>query len=67
VEEEAGRGDQDASTSRLTAIEGIAIQALSDDAVSVAERLIGRGRFRERPSRMLFTSPSPPSTASTTC
>ena len=43
VEQEAGAGDPHASRSRLAAIEGIAILTLSDDAVSIAERLVGSG------------------------
>jgi len=43
VEQEAGAGDPDASRSRLAAIEGIAILTLSDEAVSIAERLVGSG------------------------
>jgi len=43
VEQEAGAGDPDASRSRLAAIDGIAILALSDDAVAVAELLATNG------------------------
>jgi predicted nucleic acid-binding protein len=43
VEQEAGAGDPDASRSRLAAIEGIAILTLSDEAVSLAEQLVGSG------------------------
>ena len=43
VAQEAGGGDPDASRSRLVAIEGIAILALTDEAVFIAEDLVGRG------------------------
>ena len=43
VEQEAGRGDADASRARLAAIAGIAILAMSDEAVSIAEHLVGSG------------------------
>ena len=43
VAREAGGGDPDASRFRLAAIEGIAILALTDEAVSVAEHLVGSG------------------------
>jgi len=43
VEQEAGAGDPAASRSRLAALEGIAILALSDEAVSIAEHLVGNG------------------------
>ena len=43
VEEEAGRGDPEASRARPAAIEGIAILALSDETVSIAEHLVSSG------------------------
>ena len=43
VEQEAGAGDPEASRVRLATIEGIAILALSDAAVSIAEHLVGSG------------------------
>ena len=43
VEQEAGAGDPAASRSRLAALEGIAILALSDEAVSLAEHLVDEG------------------------
>ena len=43
VVQEASAGDHDASRVRLAAIQNIAILALSDEAVSVAERLIAGG------------------------
>ena len=43
VEQEAGAGDPAASRSRLAALEGIAMLALSDAAVSLAERLVDEG------------------------
>ena len=43
VEQEAGAGDPDASRSRLAESDGIAILALSDAAVSLAERLVSDG------------------------
>jgi len=43
VEQEAGRGDADASRARLAAIAGIAILAMSDEAVSIAEHLVDSG------------------------
>ncbi len=41
--QEAGAGDPEASRGRLAAIEGMAILALSDEAVSIAEHLAGCG------------------------
>jgi predicted nucleic acid-binding protein len=43
VQQEAGAGDPDASRSRLAVLEGIAILALSDEAVSLAEHLVDVG------------------------
>ena len=43
VLQEAGAGDPDASRSRLAVLEGIAILALSDEAVSLAEHLVDVG------------------------
>jgi predicted nucleic acid-binding protein len=43
VLQEAGAGDPDASRSRLAVLEGIAILALSDEAVSIAEHLVDVG------------------------
>lgn len=43
VEQEAEAGDPDASRLRLATIQGIAILALSDEAVSIAEHLVGSG------------------------
>lgn len=43
VEQEAGAGDPDASLLRLAAIQGIAILALSGDAISIAEHLVDSG------------------------
>ncbi len=43
VVQEAGAGDPEASRVRLAAIEGMAILALSDEAVSIAEHLAGGG------------------------
>ena len=43
VQQEAGAGDPDASRSRLAVLEGIAILALSDEAVSIAEHLVDVG------------------------
>lgn len=43
VEQEAGAGDPAASRVRLATIEGIAILALSDEALSIAEHLVDSG------------------------
>jgi len=43
VEQEAGRGDPNAARARLAAIEGIAILAISDEAVAIAEHLVSSG------------------------
>ncbi|MCZ7663163.1 MAG: type II toxin-antitoxin system VapC family toxin [Thermoleophilia bacterium] len=43
VEQEAGRGDSDASRGRLAVVQGMGILAVSDPAVSLAEYLVSSG------------------------
>ena len=43
VEQEAGRGDPDASRVRIAMLEGIVILKVSDEAVSLAEHLVSSG------------------------
>lgn len=47
VREEARRGDPAASTERLAAIEDLPILAITDEAVALAEHLVGSGPIPE--------------------